>query len=302
MTEESAHPYTFDMTSRLAARSSLRAILLALTLIVSACAPGRMDEYPTLANQGVLPLSTTNAYVGSNLFLAREAERSPYLYNFLKGKGGPTAIEIVEPQFGPARVLMFYPRDRETYAADIVEKDFMRQWIIRGPYAIQRKDYRRLASLDAAMNGEPVFFIRGKLERFRFEPPPTSTQILEPIIPTPKPTPKPKAKPKAKKSASVITAKPTESPAIFRPLNTDQQAIQMSLGFAERAPSGDVVHTVQTQDETLKTIAQWYTGSAENAAELAKVNSLGPSDPLALGTRITVPLALVKNFKRMGSK
>lgn len=272
-----------------------------LTLIATACA-GRIEEYPSLANQGILPLSTSNAYVGSNLFVGREAERSPYLYNFLKGRGGPTAIEIIEPRFGAARVLMFYPRDREIYAADIDEKEYSRQWIIRGPYAIGRKDYRRLASLDSAMNGEPLFFIRGKLERFRqqVEPAPVE-KVLEPVIPTPVPTATPKPKAKKKSGPKTVITKHGEAPTEFKPLNSDQQAIQMSLGFAERTASGNVVHTVTSNSETLKTIAQWYTGSSENASELARANSLGASDPLALGTRITIPLTLVKNFKRMSA-
>lgn len=286
------------------ARSRALVITLALAALV-ACSRGQVTEYPSLANQGILPLSTTNAYVGSNLFIANEAQRSPYLYNFLKGKGGPMAIEILQPQFGPARVLMFYPREREVFVADIMEKEYSRQWIIRGPYAIQRKEYRQLAALESAMNGEPIFFIRGKVERFRFQPThEEQTSILEPVVPPPPPTPKPKAKPKKKATASQkeIITKHGEQPTEFRPLNTDQQAIQMSLGFAERAPNGDVVHTVSSNDQTLQTIAAWYTGSSENAGELAKVNSLGASDPLASGTRIVVPLGLVKNFKAMAAK
>lgn len=280
---------------------------LVTTLVLTAlcsCAKGRVDEYPSLANQGILPLSTTNAYVGSNLFIANEAERSPYLYNFLKSKGGPTAIEIIEPQFGSARILMFYPREREVYAADIKEGEFTRQWIIRGPYGIDRKDYRKLGSLESSLNGEPVFFVRGKLERFRFQPEPDAHphDILQPVIPTPVPakaTPKKKVQKKGKEA--VVISKKGNQPTEFRPLNSDQQAIQMSLGFAERASNGDVIHTVKSDTETFAAIAQWYTGAADNADALAKANALGPKDPLAIGTRISIPSALARNFKIMGS-
>lgn len=279
----------------------LGAVLTAL-FTFSSCVKGRVDEYPSLANQGILPLSTTNAYVGSNLFIANEAQRSPYLYNFLKGKGGPAAIEIIEPQFGSARVLMFYPRDREVYAADIQEGEFTRQWIIRGPYGIERKDYRKLASLEGSLNGEPLFFIRGKLERFRFQAQPEAPhEILQPIIPTPAPKATPKKKVVKKSKDAVVITKKADQPTEFHPLNSDQQAIQMSLGFAERASNGDVIHTVKSDTETLQSIAQWYTGSAEHADALAKANALGAKDPLALGTRVSVPSALVRNFKIMGT-
>ncbi|MBN8548198.1 MAG: LysM peptidoglycan-binding domain-containing protein [Deltaproteobacteria bacterium] len=269
-----------------------------LCVFISACAKGRVEEYPSLANQGILPLSTTNAFVGSNLFIANEAERSPYLYNFLKAKGGPLAIEIIEPKFGAARILMFYPHEREVYAADIQEREYSRQWIIRGPYGIDRKDYRKLGSLDSSMSGAPLFFIRGKLERFKYEEQPEQpVQVLQPVVPTPvpaKPTPK-------KKVVKKTEVKKAESPGEFKPLNSDQQAIQMSMGYAERASNGDVVHTVKSDTETLESIAKWYTGSTTNAEQLAKANALGAKDPLAIGTRISIPVTLVRNFKIMGS-
>ncbi len=282
--------------------AALRAFTLSLLCGLAACTQGRVNDYPSLANQGLLPLSTSNAYVGSNIFIASEAQRSPYLYNFLKQRGGPTAIEILQPQFGTARVMMFYPREREVYAADIMENENSRQWIIRGPYAIQRKDYRQLAALESSMNGEPLFFIRGKIERFRFRPEVEAPiHVIEPVVPvaTPTPTPKKKVVKKITGSSEVISKKGNQ-PTEFRPLNSDQQAIQMSLGFAERAPNGDVIHTVRSDSETLRSIAKWYTGNEQNVAELVKLNSLGASDPLALGTRITIPLGLVRNFKSLG--
>jgi hypothetical protein len=41
--------------------------------------------------------------------------------------------------------------------------------------------------------------------------------------------------------------------------------------------------------------------ATNNAELLAKANALGAKDPLAVGTRISVLTALVKNFKRMGT-
>jgi hypothetical protein len=119
------------------------------------------------------------------------------------------------------------------------------------------------------------------------------------MIPPPAPTAAPKPKSKGKKGEGVVISKKGNQPTEFHPLNSDQQAIQMSLGFAERGSNGDLIHTVKGEHETFSTIAQWYTGSANNAAELAKVNALGVNDPLALETRITVPLKLVRNFKVM---
>jgi hypothetical protein len=252
-----------------------------------------------LANKGILPLSTVNPYVSGNLFLAREAELSAYLHNFLKIRGGPAAVEIEEPTLGSPRILMFYPSQRETYAAEIVEQGTTRQWIISGPYAIERKDYRELAGLEASMVGEPVFVIHGKQVKFKFEAASQpSPRVIEPALPpVPLPTPAPKPRPKQKApDESVVITKKGAAATEFRPLNSDQQAIQLSLGFAERAENGDLIHTV-VADEKLPTIAQWYTGSADNATVIAELNGAKITDTLTPGARIRVPFRLVRNPK-----
>lgn len=124
------------------------------------------DSYPTLLNQGALALSTTNPYLGANLFISRELERSRYLFNF-KSRGAPVAVEIIQPSIGATRLLMYYPNQREVYSADFIEPT-KREWIVRGPFEIERQDYRTLLRLDASMAGEPVFEIYGKPFRFRF--------------------------------------------------------------------------------------------------------------------------------------
>lgn len=272
-------------------------------LALSGCNQSSIKSYPSLANQGMLPLSTSNPYVAGNLFLAREAELSPFLYNFLKLRGGPTAVEIIEPTLGASRVLMYYPRDREVYAADIVESKTSRNWMIKGPYQIERKDYRELATLENSLQGEPVFVIRGKQQRFKFETNQTKARTIEPAlpaIPLPTPTPKPKrvvAKPKESEEGLVIS-KHGNNPTEFKPLNSDQQAIQMSLGYAERADNGDVIHTV-VGGENLASIAKWYTNSSDNATSLAEANGIKIGDTLSAGARIRIPLKLIKNIKQM---
>ena len=52
----------------------------------------KITNYPSLVNQGILPVSKEQAYVGANLFLSREMEQSTFLYNFLKKRGAPDAI------------------------------------------------------------------------------------------------------------------------------------------------------------------------------------------------------------------
>jgi len=281
-------------------------LTLAGTPLLIGCGPSaRSSQFPTLANSGVLPLSTNNPYVGANLFISSEFERSPFLLNFLKGRGGPTAIEIIEDTFGPTRVIMYYPGEREVYAADIIdERGRGRQWVIKGPYAIERQDFRALAELQNSLHGEPVFLLNGRPHRFRFQRADQPvTEIVHPRVPPPAPTPQatPKPKPKAKPITAPSTpGTPAPTPSKeFKPLNSDQRAILLSQGFADRADNGDVIHEVKGTKETPEMIAKWYTGSAANAKAVADANTVTPDAVLATGRKVFVPVKLVKNFKAM---
>lgn len=271
--------------------------------LLSACARPS-NNFPTLANTGVLPLSTNNPYVGANLYISDEMARSDYLYRFLKSRGAPTAIEVIQDSFNPTRVLMFYPSDREVYAADVVVRDRSHQWIIKGPYGIERQDYRSLAALEGSMQGDPILLVEGKAVRFRKAGPPVPpVEVLKPRVPIPTPTPTPVKKP-AKRPVINAPGEKTSGldPKAFKPLNSDQQAILMSQGFAERADNGDVIHTVGGDNETISALAAWYTGSTANAKTIADLNGSNLTDLLPRGKRIRIPIALLKQLKAMPPK
>jgi hypothetical protein len=279
-----------------------------LVALVCSCVPDIEKESPGLANRGILPLSTNEPFLGSNIFLAQEMQRSSYLHNFIKNKGGPAAIELTQDFGKPPHMVLFYPRKREVYAAERVIKKGqsgkinVQEWIIRGPYAIERKDYRELASMDLSMQGEPVFYLWGKQVRFGAEKPASRIPeaVLTPVLPpTPPPTPKPT--PVKKKPAVIKSGGEAEDPEIknFKPLNSDQQAIRIAQGYAERSSNGDVIHTVKKENETLAMIAKWYTGSEGNAAELASLNGLSPELIVPQGARVRVPMRLLKKLKAM---
>ena len=273
---------------------------LSVVALLSCAAPVRVSTFPSLVNQGQLALSTTNSSLGSNLFLSREMERSSYLHNFLHGRGAPTAIELIEEDDHPTRLLLYYPSDKEVYAGDlqIMGKDInAREWVVRGPYQIERKDFKNLLRMEMAMNGAPVFEINGQEVRFRNKEETPVRRIVSPL-PPPIPTPKPKPKKKVIYQSSGDGIQQVD-PRDWRPLNTDQQAIQMAKGFAERAWNGDVIHTVKAEGESLDAIAKWYTGSSENGAKLAELNHLAAGTVPAVGGKITIPLKMVKEFKRM---
>lgn len=291
LTLETIANYTFLMR---------KAGCLLLILIIISCASGNQFTSTSLSNQGMLPLSSNNAYLGTNLYLARQAENSEVLLKFFEGKGAPAAMELIDKKFSAPKLLLYYPKDKEAYAADLERHGDKEQWIVRGPFAIKRTDYSSLARL--SMEGEPVMIINGRYRRPRTEREQLELKLRPPTpTPTPSPTPTPTRKAAPKKKAPVIKAAPTEKvPAIeeFKPLNTDQQAINLAKGYAERAANGDVIHTVR-EGETLENIAKWYTGNAGNGEDIAKANRIGAGDTLSGAQRINIPGKLLKNLKQM---
>jgi hypothetical protein len=274
-------------------------IFLASFLIVSGCGP-RVKSYPTLANKGILPLSTDNPYMGGNLFIAEEAEHSDVLFNFLETQGAPTAIELVQRRFSSPKLLLYYARNMQVYSAVPVTREMGdRVWVVSGPYAVNRRDFKDMRRLAESTHGDPIFVIEGEKRTFRQDRRAVeATHVLLPKLPPP-PSPKPVTKKKVTAKKPVAAPTPTPEPTVARPANLDQQAIAMSQGYAERAPNGDLIHTVKHENETLATIVKWYTDSPDRAAEIAKQNNIESTGAVAQGTRITIPSAALKKFKIM---
>jgi len=133
--------------------------------------------------------------------------------------------------------------------------------------------------------------------------------------PTPRPTPTrvpPPPTPKKKKIVAKSTAAPASesivtAPAVPNapsfdftfPLNSDQLAIMRAKGFAERTNSGDLVHSVNSAEQTVDSIVSWYTGSTAGLEEVLKYNALPEKPSLGIGQKIVIPRALVKQPKEM---
>ncbi len=280
-----------------------RALIITLLFLVS-CYPVP-ETASTLSNQGILALSGTNPYLGSNLLISKEAEKSSYFFNFLVGRGAPVGLEVRSNTLRSESLHLYYPKELEFYIAELDTHTKPPEWIVRGPYAINREQYRELNRMKESMDVEPVFMIWGKPYRFSAKHDHPKVKVLQaPPLPTPKPTIKPRVKPKPQTGETAESSAPTQviNPLEFKPLNTDQQAIAISKGFAERADNGDLIHTVKLENETIERIAKWYTGTDHNGKELITTNGLS-EDPLLLpGQRIRVPLKLIKQLKSMPSE
>jgi hypothetical protein len=199
-------------------------VLLTIAVsITTACSTGRSSTFSTLSEQGILTVSSDNPYVGANIFLANEMEESRYLHNFLKEKGAPQAIELNGQTIEGSELKLFYSGRQEMYSA-VPQFDRSlgtKEWIVRGPYALDRASFRQVSSLPSSKGG--VFQISGRREVLGGELQASETRVIAPVyIETPRP------KPIARRAKAKKTAAPTvvvaEDP-LKNPSNLDQQAL-----------------------------------------------------------------------------
>ena len=288
-----------------------RSITILILCSLLACA--KTASVPEgMENAGILPLSDSNPFLGTNAFLAAEMERSPYLYNFLKRRGAPTALEVRSQLPGSNPVVhLYYPAEGEFYSAEADVNPDYRQWILRGPYRLHWRDLRATRNILSSMVQEPVFFLYGKEQRFH-ERSQQQVRVLRPNVP--KIAPKPKVVTKKDDSKNAETTRKTKTtkkkdgkesyvndydPLEFQPLNTDQQAILMARGYAERGINGDIIHTSKNDELSWESLAAWYTGTQKNADEILHYNPDLSKLDLVVGTRIRIPRKLIKEYRRM---
>ena len=277
--------------------------LLSCSLILYSCSSG-LKSYETLINQGILPISPGNAYLGTNLFLGSETSKSRILREFLRSRGAPGAIEIIEGRFKTTRLSLFYPRQFQVYMADLTSSKNTYEWIIRGPYNMDREDFRKLQAVEKTNYESAPFIVDGQIERFVKEIPTPVPTPIPTLQPTNKPTPpKKKVKRETKVALSeTAPAIPTQGIAVIPSgpgLNSDQQAIRVSKGLTELTPEGDILHKVGNASETLETIAKWYTGDPAQAKTIAEFNAIPAGSELPKGAKLKIPKAIVKNEKAL---
>jgi hypothetical protein len=200
--------------------------LVGAAALLAACAPGA-TTFSNLSGQGLLPVSSNNPYMGSNIFLAKEMEESNYLYKFMKEKGAPQAIELTGTSEDSSSLKMYYSAKQEMYTASpqIDPTLRSREWIIRGPYAIDRTEYRQVSQLSGTAGG--VFEIFGRTEVLGGPAEPAESRIITPVFIEPQRPAhrKPNRKTVTKKTG---TTEPTQTAATPTPNtspNFDQQAL-----------------------------------------------------------------------------
>ena len=224
-------------------RWALTAAFLGGVCMALACSPQK-TSLDTLRNQGLLPISAENPFMGANVLLGKEMEQSMYLYNFVKDRGAPQAIEITGEDSESMQAHFFYAPSKEEYIAKPAPRraganDNRYEWIIIGPFSVDREHYRELEQYS---NSGGAFEIFGRREFFGNKPVNVRDDTMLPVfIPTPKPT---KAPVRHKRKAAGAAA-PGATPAaiISGPPNFDQQALTEAKENAAKNKEVDVSHT-----------------------------------------------------------
>lgn len=210
-----------------------KTVIFAAIITLTACATAPSNPaFPGLTNRGVVPVSADSPSVGANLFLAGEMERSTHLYNFIHSKGAPQALEARGENEISSELLLFYAKSREYYSAtphtDPITKT--NEWIIRGPYPINREHHSLIHRLDPDQGA--VLEVFGRREVFGRANSALDTRIIAPaFVPTPKPKNRPqlrRGRTHDKGAATVGDKAPQNGPAVSvqgTPINLDQEAL-----------------------------------------------------------------------------
>jgi len=291
-----SHRSTFRL--RIARGFAVAVLACSITTLIACSTRG--SKFSSLLNQGIMPVSEENAFMGANLFLAHEMEQSVYLYNFMKERGAPQGIELKADNEDEVEAHFYYTAGPEEYLAKPAprprfnrNKDTRREWIIIGPFAVDKERYREIQQLQRTNGG--AFEIFGRREFLGQQASPGTQVALRPVF---VPTPIPPKKHVAKRKPRVDTST-SETVSSKEPMNFDQQALKEAKDMAPRDAQGDIVHTVTSKTETIQSISQWYTSKSATAAEIAKKNGLPEDAKLSPGAKVIIPKTLIANPTRM---
>ena len=97
--------------------------------------------------------------------------------NFIKNYSAPTAIEIIETTFSSPKILLFYPTKQEVFSADLLKYEGEPQWIVRGPFQMEKEDFNKLNEIvfnnetpDDLKNFIRYFYINKGVDKITFAP------------------------------------------------------------------------------------------------------------------------------------
>ncbi len=126
--------------------------------------------------------------------------------------------------------------------------------------------------------------------------------LSKPARKSPAAAKKPAAPPAAAKAAPVVSDAVAQKIPEVTPIVAqnpfvlqDPPPAAKPIAAAPISTKGDVLHKVQSSQETLGDIARWYTKEKSNEEKIARINGLHRDEPLNVGDTVLVPGYLAKS-------
>ncbi len=259
-----------------------RLIFSTLLLLLCSCSTNSelylRDE---LSNRGPVALSATNPFLSPNLFLAKEMKNSEVFRGFIRYRGTPDAVEVRQSYFKALRVYLFYLAEGEAFLMERGSDD----WLVRGPDKIPSQLMSSFFNMQPAgpnaplaLDGEAQTLADVSGEKRPYVDPAPDVKSLR-KVPT-----------RDELAQSGKSKKPAERTA----------SIEEDLGNTVReSTSGDLIHRVTFQGESLRMISKWYTGDINNTGRIARINGIEKPDVLVIDQTVRIPRYLLKNTKAL---
>ena len=181
-----------------------------------------------------------------------------------------------------------------------------------GPFSLTGELSRELSVLTRGLSNEPALSIPFKpkksvkeerglqqgSEKLPLTPPKISESAPTQELPGGVPLKSaPFKSPATPPSPLVERITPAISSASKKPLTIQEIIQKVHAPEGELTPRGDLVHYVTTPNETLETIALWYTLEASNGPKIGRINR--QTKPLGEGDSLVIPRYMLKNRSRL---
>lgn len=271
------------------ARPTFTSTLLLLLLSFSACSTNsELYLRSELANQGPMALSGKNPYMATNLFVAKEMKHSEVFRGFVHYRGTPDAVEVRQSYLKPLRVYLFYLSESEAFMLEEGSQD----WLIRGPDKIPQQLMASFFNMQTPGQQAPLAIENDGMDRISqgegeplppaVEPPPVEVRSLRKVPP--------------RSSSTKVTPPvlPKEPPVVREKVEVEEEAPKTAV---KESSSGDLIHKVTFEGESLQVIAKWYTGDVNNTGRVARINGIEKPDLLQIDQTIRIPRYLLKSSK-----
>jgi hypothetical protein len=245
---------------------TLKSILITLSalsfLSLGGCVRNTFDHeiaQKFYTTQDFYYLSSSNNSLASSILFSKATEGAHEVELLISNKGFPDALSV--RTLDPFTLALAYKKTKQSYLCTKGEQG----WIITGPEKLSKKIKLPLTANDD--------------EKYSKKAPAISKTKIDPLS-------------KSSPAQQVPSPTPILSPAELSKV----KALVASLGKdpATLLASGDIVHEVSSDGETLQSVALWYTFDPATANVIRRINQL-KSSKLTVGRKITIPAYLVHN-------